>query len=73
MQKRKVKILLNVQGNRITPSSVAFTKEGRLVGDSAKNQAATNPRNTIFDIKYGKPKEQSLSYGRLATNLIIGA
>ncbi|KAJ4199542.1 ATPase with role in protein import into the ER [Fusarium solani] len=51
MQKRKVKILLNDQGNRITPSSVAFTKEGRLVGDSAKNQAAANPRNTIFDIK----------------------
>lgn len=39
-------------GNRITPSYVAFTDEERLVGDAAKNQAAANPSNTIFDIKY---------------------
>lgn len=39
-------------GNRITPSYVAFTEEERLVGDAAKNQAAGNPSNTIFDIKY---------------------
>ncbi|EQL04043.1 hypothetical protein G6O67_008217 [Ophiocordyceps sinensis] len=51
MQKGKVEILVNDQGNRITPSYVAFTKEERLVGDSAKNQAAANPTNTIFDIK----------------------
>lgn len=38
-------------GNRITPSYVAFTDEERLVGDAAKNQAAANPYNTIFDIK----------------------
>lgn len=38
-------------GNRITPSYVAFTEEERLVGDAAKNQAAANPHNTIFDIK----------------------
>jgi heat shock protein 5 len=52
MQKGKVEILVNDQGNRITPSYVAFTDEERLVGDAAKNQAAANPRNTIFDIKY---------------------
>lgn len=51
MQKGKVEILVNDQGNRITPSYVAFTDEERLVGDSAKNQAAANPTNTIFDIK----------------------
>lgn len=39
-------------GNRITPSYVAFTEDERLVGDAAKNQAAANPYNTIFDIKY---------------------
>ncbi|KAM7199650.1 Heat shock protein 70 family [Rhypophila sp. PSN 637] len=51
MQKGKVEILVNDQGNRITPSYVAFTDEERLVGDAAKNQAAANPENTIFDIK----------------------
>ncbi|KAK3939099.1 putative glucose-regulated protein 78 of hsp70 family [Diplogelasinospora grovesii] len=51
MQKGKVEILVNDQGNRITPSYVAFTDEERLVGDAAKNQAASNPYNTIFDIK----------------------
>jgi len=43
--------LTNDQGNRITPSYVGFTKEERLVGDAAKNQAAQNPENTIFDAK----------------------
>jgi heat shock protein 5 len=51
MQKGKVEILVNDQGHRITPSYVAFTDEERLVGDAAKNQAAANPRNTIFDVK----------------------
>ncbi|KAK4232619.1 putative glucose-regulated protein 78 of hsp70 family [Podospora fimiseda] len=51
MQKGKVEILVNDQGNRITPSYVAFTDEERLVGDAAKNQAAANPFNTIYDIK----------------------
>jgi heat shock protein 5 len=51
MQKGKVEILVNDQGNRITPSYVAFTDEERLVGDAAKNQAASNPKNTVYDIK----------------------
>ncbi|SPO43661.1 probable chaperone bip [Moesziomyces antarcticus] len=46
----RVEIITNDQGNRITPSYVAFTPE-RLVGDAAKNQAAQNPENTIFDAK----------------------
>ncbi|KAF4119445.1 heat shock 70kDa protein 5 [Geosmithia morbida] len=51
MQKGKVEIVVNDQGNRITPSYVAFTDEERLVGDSAKNQAASNPANTVYDVK----------------------
>merc|ERR1719409_313388 len=47
----RVEILQNDQGNRITPSVVGFTKEGRLIGDAAKNQIAMNPTNTIYDAK----------------------
>eukprot|EP00058_Branchiostoma_floridae_P002707 XP_002588195.1 hypothetical protein BRAFLDRAFT_113824 [Branchiostoma floridae] len=48
----RVDIIANDQGNRITPSYVAFTAEGeRLVGDAAKNQLTTNPENTVFDVK----------------------
>lgn len=39
------------EGNRTTPSYVAFAAEERLIGDAAKNQAAMNPRNTVFDAK----------------------
>ncbi|AGO10282.1 AaceriABL174Cp [[Ashbya] aceris (nom. inval.)] len=46
-----VEIIANEQGNRVTPSFVAFTPEERLIGDAAKNQAALNPRNTVFDAK----------------------
>ena len=47
----KVEIIPNDQGNRITPSYVAFTNTGRLIGDAAKNQVAANPKNTIYDAK----------------------
>lgn len=48
----RVEVCPNEQGNRITPSYVAWSADGqRLVGDSAKNQAASNPKNTIFDVK----------------------
>ena len=48
----RVEIIANDQGNRITPSYVAFTAEAeRLVGDAAKNQLTTNPENTVFDVK----------------------
>merc|ERR1712232_1523175 len=50
-QNDRVEILANDQGNRTTPSYVAFTEEERLVGNAAKNQAAQNPTNTIFDPK----------------------
>ncbi|GCE97149.1 Hsp70 chaperone [Zygosaccharomyces mellis] len=50
-QNDRVEIIANDQGNRTTPSYVAFTDTERLIGDSAKNQAAINPRNTVFDAK----------------------
>ncbi|CAJ2671073.1 unnamed protein product [Trifolium pratense] len=50
-QHGRVEIIHNDQGNRTTPSCVAFTDKQRLIGDAAKNQAATNPQNTIFDAK----------------------
>jgi heat shock 70kDa protein 1/2/6/8 len=47
----RAEIIANDQGNRTTPSFVAFTDQERLIGDGAKNQAAMNPTNTIFDAK----------------------
>ena len=51
MQNGKVEIIPNDQGNRITPSYVAFTNSERLVGDAAKHQVASNPTNTVYDAK----------------------
>ncbi|KAE9406390.1 heat shock protein 70 [Gymnopus androsaceus JB14] len=50
-QNDRVEIIANDQGNRTTPSYVAFSAEERLIGDAAKNQAAMNPKNTVFDAK----------------------
>merc|ERR1712076_266267 len=48
----RVEIIANDQGNRITPSYVAFTEDNeRLIGDAAKNQLTSNPKNTVFDAK----------------------
>lgn len=47
-----VEIIANEQGSFTTPSFVSFTAEERLIGEAAKNQAAMNPRNTVFDVKY---------------------
>lgn len=64
-QHGKVEIIANDQGNRITPSYVAFTDTERLIGDAAKAQVAMNPENTVFDAKrligrtYDDPKIQA--------------
>jgi len=47
----RVEIIPNDQGNRITPSYVAFTEDERLIGEAAKNQATVNPSQTLFDVK----------------------
>jgi L1 cell adhesion molecule like protein len=47
----RIEIIANDQGNRTTPSFVAFTDTERLIGDAAKNQVAMNPANTVFDAK----------------------
>jgi len=50
-QHGKVEIIANDQGNRTTPSYVAFNDSERLIGDAAKNQVAMNPNNSVFDAK----------------------
>jgi heat shock protein 1/8 len=47
-ENERVEIIANDQGNRTTPSYVAFTETERLIGDAAKNQVAMNPENTVF-------------------------
>src|SRR5262249_3625610 len=52
MEGKEVKVIANQEGNRLTPSVVAFTDKGeRLVGDPAKRQGVTNPKRTIYSIK----------------------
>lgn len=51
MKNNGVEIIANDQGNRTTPSYVAFTNTERLIGEAAKNQAAMNPKHTVFDAK----------------------
>ncbi|XP_061342666.1 heat shock 70 kDa protein-like isoform X2 [Gastrolobium bilobum] len=50
-QRNRVEVIPNDQGNRTTPSYVAFTDSERLLGDAARNQVAINPHNTVFDAK----------------------
>ncbi len=56
----QVEIISNNQGNRTTPSYVAFTDNERLVGEAAKNQASSNPKNTVFDAKVRASKRMAL-------------
>ena len=50
-KENRCEIIANDQGNRTTPSYVAFTESERLIGDGAKNQCSMNPENTIYDAK----------------------
>ncbi len=75
MEGGEVKVIANLEGNRLTPSIVAFTDKGEtLVGDPARRQAVTNPKNTIYSIKrfMGRRHSEVASEEKLVPYKIIG-
>src|ERR671928_1997924 len=75
MEGNEVKVIPNQEGNRLTPSVVAFTEKGdRLVGDPAKRQAITNSRRTIYSIKrfMGRRHQEVQSEEKLVPYKIVG-
>ncbi|HET6572735.1 MAG TPA: molecular chaperone DnaK [Fimbriiglobus sp.] len=75
MEGNEAKVIANQEGNRITPSVVAFAKDGnRLVGDPAKRQAITNPQKTIYSIKrfMGRRHNEVESEEKLVPYKIVG-
>lgn len=75
MEGSEVKVIPNQEGNRLTPSVVAFTDKGdRLVGDPAKRQAITNPKRTVYSIKrfMGRRRKEVVSEEKLVPYKIVG-
>src|SRR4029079_6878208 len=75
MEGNEVKVIPNQEGNRLTPSVVAFNKDGnRLVGDPAKRQAITNPQRTIYSIKrfMGRRHNEVESEEKLVPYKVVG-
>ena len=75
MEGSEVKVIANQEGNRLTPSVVAFTDKGeRLVGDPAKRQAITNPRRTVYSIKrfMGRRHNEVQAEEKLVPYKIVG-
>src|SRR5437588_9670832 len=75
MEGGEVKVIANQEGNRLTPSVVAFTGKGeRLVGDPAKRQAITNPQRTIYSIKrfMGRRRKEVVGEEKLVPYKIVG-
>ncbi len=75
MEGGEVKVIANQEGNRLTPSIVAFTDKGdRLVGDPAKRQAVTNPKNTIYSVKrfMGRRHSEVESEEKLVPYKVVG-
>src|SRR3954454_8943050 len=75
MEGSEVKVIANQEGNRLTPSVVAFTDKGdRLVGDPAKRQAVTNPRRTVYSIKrfMGRRRKEVVAEEKLVPYKIVG-
>src|SRR5216683_2345459 len=76
MEGGEVKVIANQEGNRLTPSVVAFTDKGeRLVGDPAKRQAITNPRRTVYSIKrfMGRRHKEVSTEEKLVPYKVVGA
>jgi len=71
---KETKVIVNVEGSRLTPSVVAFTDDGRLVGRAAKSQAVTNPSRTISSIKrfMGRRHKEVASEEKLVPYKIVG-
>lgn len=75
MEGGEVKVIANLEGNRLTPSVVAFTDKGEiLVGDPAKRQAVTNPRRTIYSIKrfMGRRHSEVASEEKIVPYEVVG-
>lgn len=76
MEGGQPKVLINAQGNRTTPSVVAFTEKGeRLVGQPAKHQQVTNPKNTIYSIKrfMGRRMDEVAKEQRMVPYEVLGS
>src|SRR5579872_7536170 len=76
MENGQPAVIVNQEGSRITPSVVAFTKDGeRLVGQVAKRQAVTNPENTVFSVKrfMGRKHEEVNSEARRVPYEVVRA
>src|ERR1700676_846445 len=76
MEGNEAKVIPNQEGNRLTPSVVAFTDKGdRLVGDPAKRQAITNPRRTVYSIKRFMGRRHNEVHGeeKLVPYKIVGS
>ncbi|HWH77295.1 MAG TPA: Hsp70 family protein, partial [Candidatus Binatus sp.] len=75
MESGEVKVIANLEGNRLTPSVVAFTDKGDiLVGDPAKRQAVTNPKRTIYSIKrfMGRRHNEVASEEKIVPYEVVG-
>lgn len=76
MEGKDVKVIPNAEGNRLTPSVVAFTEKGEvLVGEPAKRQAVTNPKRTVYSIKrfMGRRREEVKAEEAIVPYEIVGA
>src|SRR6204780_3061678 len=76
MEGDQPKVLVNAQGSRLTPSTVAFTDKGeRIVGQNAKHQQVTNPKNTVFSIKrfMGRRHSEVGSEEKMVPYTVVGA
>src|SRR5579862_2994116 len=71
---KETKVIVNAEGSRLTPSVVAFTDDGRIVGRAAKSQAVTNPARTIYSIKrfMGRRHKEVGSEEKLVPYKVVG-